>query len=132
MKMGLELLIPGMQDGHKTQFATHLVYPEFQQGFRDSLKEDVEHEGFVSQDDGVELMGQGKYDMEVGNGEEFGFSCLKPSFSGYLLAFGAVSIPAGMIHDTLSTAVVAPMKVSAKFGRAAVNNVRQDSALIRV
>jgi len=113
-----------MQDGHKAQFATQLVYPEFQQGFRDSLKEDTEHEGFVSQDDGVELMGQGKYDMEVGNGEEFGFSCLKPSLSGYLLTFGAVSITAGIIDATLSAAMIAAMETTAKFGRAAVNKVR--------
>jgi len=32
------------------------------------FKEDVEHEGFVFQDNRVQLMWQGKYDMEVGYG----------------------------------------------------------------
>jgi hypothetical protein len=47
MKMGLELLIPGMQDGHKSQFAAKVVFTELKQSLRDGFKEDVEHEGFV-------------------------------------------------------------------------------------
>jgi len=69
-------------------------------------------------------MWQGKYDMEVGNGEEFAFSRLKPLLSGYLLAFGAVSIPAGMIDDALSAAMIAAMELAAKFGGAALKDMR--------
>ena len=68
MEMGLEPLIPGMQNGYKAQFAAKVVFPELQQGLRDGFKEDVEHEGFVAQNEGVQLMGQGKYDMEIVNG----------------------------------------------------------------
>ena len=114
MEMGLELLIPGMQNGHKAQFAADVAFTKLQQGFRDGFKEDIEHEGFVAQDDSVQLMWQGKYYMEVGSGQQFGFSLFKPPLSGYLLALGAVSIPAGMIHDTLSATVIAAMKVAAK------------------
>ena len=76
-------------------------------------------------------MRQGKYHMEVGDGQELGCLFLYPSLSGYLLAFGAVSIAAGMIHDTLCSAVVAPINVTPHFGSAAVKEVREDPALIR-
>jgi hypothetical protein len=47
MKMGLQLLIPGMQNSHKAQFATHVAFSKVKQGFRAGFKEDVEHKGFV-------------------------------------------------------------------------------------
>jgi hypothetical protein len=87
------------------------------------MKEDVEHEGFVLQDDGVQLMGQGKYDMEVGDGQQLRFSRFKPTFSGDLLAFGTVAVSAGMIQDTLSAAVVAAIEVAAKVSCAALKQV---------
>ena len=45
--MGLELLIPGMQKGHKSQFSPELVFTIFKKTLRDGFKEDVEHHGFV-------------------------------------------------------------------------------------
>jgi hypothetical protein len=47
MEMGLEDLIPGMQNGHKAQFSPQLVLSEFYEGFRGGFKEDIEHHGFV-------------------------------------------------------------------------------------
>jgi hypothetical protein len=35
------------------------------------LKEHIEHEGFVLQDEWVELVRQGKDTVEIGDGEEF-------------------------------------------------------------
>ena len=131
MNMGLELLIPGMQDGHKAQFAAKLLFTKSCQGLRDGLKQDGEHHGFVCEDDWIQLMGEGKYDMEVGKGQQFGFLLLKPPLSGDLLTFGAVSITAGMIDDTLSTAVVAALKVTATISGATAQQVGYDSVLIR-
>jgi hypothetical protein len=76
-------------------------------------------------------MGQGKYDVEVGSGQEFGFSLFKPSLPGYLLALGAVSVSAGMIHNTLSPAMGTALKVASKFGGATVKEVGYDPVLIR-
>jgi hypothetical protein len=50
--------------------------------------------------------------MEIGNWEHFIFSCLKPSLPRYLLTFGAVTIPAGVIKNTLSAAVVATIEMT--------------------
>jgi len=41
-----------------------------------------------------------------------------------------MSVAAGMISDTLSSAVVAAMKVASQIGGAAVKEVRYDSVLI--
>ena len=76
-------------------------------------------------------MWKSKYDMEVGKGQQFGFSCFKPSLSGNLLTFWTVSVTAGMIHDTLSAAVVTALNVAATICGAAVNDVGYDPVLIR-
>jgi hypothetical protein len=68
-------------------------------------------------------MWQGEYHMEVGHRQEFGFSLFKPVLPGNLLAFGAVSVPTGMIHDTLSTAVVAALHVASQLRGSAVKQV---------
>ena len=70
MKMGLELLIPGMQNAQETYFSSKFPFPKSDQCFRYGFKQDIEHEGFIFQDEGVELMRQGKDAMEIGNGEE--------------------------------------------------------------
>jgi len=71
MKMGLKLLIPGMQYGHEAQFSTEFVPAESEQSLSDGFKQDGEHHGFVFQDEGIQLMGQGKDDVEVGSGQQF-------------------------------------------------------------
>ena len=69
--MGLELLIPGMQHAQKTYFTSKFIFPKSDQCFRYGFKQGIEHEGFIFQDEGIELMGQGKDAMEIGNGEHF-------------------------------------------------------------
>jgi hypothetical protein len=76
-------------------------------------------------------MGQCKYDMEVGYGQEFGFSFFKPPLPGYLLALGAVTVSAGVIQDPLSPTVVAAIEVTAKLGGATVKEIEHDPVLLR-
>ena len=110
--MGLELLIPGMQHADETYFPSQFLFPKSDQRLRYGLKEHVEHEGFDFQDKWVELMRQGKDAMEIGHGEDFGFSGFQPSLPGNLLTFGAVTIPAGVIQNTLSAAVAATIEMA--------------------
>ena len=71
MKMGLELLIPGMQHADKTYFSSQFLFPKSDQCLGYGLKQHIEHEGFVLQDEWIELMRQGKDAMEIGHGEHF-------------------------------------------------------------
>ena len=110
--MGLELLIPGMQHADETYFSSQFLFPKNDQCLRYGLKEHIEHEGFVLQDEWVELMGQGKDTMEIGDGEEFGFSGFQPSLPRDLLTFGAVAVPAGVVQNTLSATVGATIEMA--------------------
>ena len=68
MKVGLKLLVPGMQNGHEPQFATQSVFrlkAKAEQGFGYGAEEDIEHDLLVAQDDRVEGVGQGKDGMEI-------------------------------------------------------------------
>jgi hypothetical protein len=112
MKMGLELLIPGMQHTDKTYFSSEFLFPKSNQCMRYGFKQDIEHEGFVLHDEWIELMRQGKDAMEIGHREHFGFSGFQPSLPGYLLTFGAVTIPAGVVQNTLSAAVAATIEMA--------------------
>jgi hypothetical protein len=56
----------------------------------------------VSQHKGVELIRNGKYYMEVLNGEKLSFAFQYPLFFFERLAFWAMPIPAGVIRDTYS------------------------------
>ena len=71
MEMGPEPLIPGMQNSHKAGFSAQLVLTELEQGFRDGFKQDVEHDRFVLQDEGIQLVGKRKDHVEIGDGQEF-------------------------------------------------------------
>ena len=50
MEMGIEQLIPGMQNGNKAQFAAEPVFGIFGKGeqcLRYGFKQDIEHNRFV-------------------------------------------------------------------------------------
>jgi hypothetical protein len=71
MEMVFELLIPAMQNSYKSQLSAKLVFTEPYQGLRNGFEEDVKHHGFVSENDGIQLMRQCEHYMEVGHGEQF-------------------------------------------------------------
>jgi len=75
-------------------------------------------------------MGEGKHDVEIRGGQEFGLAFFKPSLSGDVLTLGAVSIAAGVIEDTLSAAVGTALDVASQGRGAAVKEVGDDSVLI--
>ncbi len=56
MEVGLELLVPGMQDEGETRGSLKVSLSKFQKGLGDGLKQEVEQDSFVYQDEGVELV----------------------------------------------------------------------------
>ncbi len=109
-----------MQNSNKAGFSTPVVFTKDKQRLRDRFKKDLEHHGFVTQDNGVQFVRQGEDDMEVADRQELLLASFGPFFSGHLLALGAMSITAGMVGDALSAAVVAAFNVTAKAGGTAV------------
>jgi len=65
VEVGLEFLVPGVQDGQKARSAAELILGKFQQCLGDGGEQAVEHQPFVIQDHAIELMRQGEDHMEV-------------------------------------------------------------------
>jgi hypothetical protein len=65
-------------------------------------------------------MRQGKDDMELAGRQYFVFSFFKPSFPWHVLAFGAVTIPTGMVSYANHPAVVAALDMSTQTNGTAV------------
>jgi hypothetical protein len=112
MKMVIELLIPCVQDTYKAQLAAQLVFAKAQQRLRDSFEQKRQHDGFVIQGNDVQFVGQCKDDVKVADWKQLLFAGLDPSFSGYLLAFRAMPVAAGMIDNAFGAAVTAALDMA--------------------
>ena len=75
-------------------------------------------------------MRQGEYDVEVGDAEEFCFSCGEPALASLCLALGTVPVPAGVIRDGLMTALRTSIDVAAQRGRSAASDRPQHTQLL--
>jgi hypothetical protein len=120
VEVGVEFLVPAVQDGNKAQLAVHVIFTKGQKGFGCRGKQAVEHRCFIVQNSGVQFMRQGEDDMEVAGRQDLVFSFFKPTFSWHVLAFGAVPVPAGMVANAGQPAVVASLDMPAQASGAAV------------
>jgi len=131
--VGIELLVPGMQDGdesHLSAQAVSGVTAEAQEGFGDRGKQDSEHGFLIAENDGIKLVGEREYGVKVAHRQKFRLAGFKPSFARDVLALGAVSIAAGVIGDPLSATVIALLDAAAEIGRSAVNELGYDLVLM--
>ena len=120
MEVGSESLVPGVQCGDEAQLSPESVFTEGQQRPGCSPKQNREHHLFMTQDDGVELVGQGKDHVEVFYGEDLRSSFLKPAFPRHVLTCGAMPVAAGMVQNADGTAMVTPIDMASKIRGAAV------------
>ena len=72
----------------------------------------------MGEDKTVELMGQGKDQVEVADGQKLGLLLKEPSGFGQGLALGAVAVTAGVIGRVLKAASVALLEMTSQFSRA--------------
>ena len=70
VKMGLQLLIPGMQNQGKAWGSLKTSLGKFQQGLGNGLKQELEEQFFVYKDQGVKFVAQGENEMERSHGKE--------------------------------------------------------------
>lgn len=76
----------------------------------------------MGEDKTVELMGQGKDQVEVAGGQKLRGLFFKPFGLGHCLAFGAVAVKAGVIGRMLKAASVALLEMPSQlFGAADLN-----------
>lgn len=103
---------------------------DFQHGRGAGTKQQIVHHPRVVPTEGVPLMRQGEYDVEVGDAEEFFLSCGEPALASLCLALGTVPVPAGVIRDGLMTALRTLIDVAAQRGRPAASDRAQHTQLL--
>jgi hypothetical protein len=74
----------------------------------------LKRNGFIAQYDRVQIMGQGKDKMEIAAGKQLGFAIIEPSLLGHTLTLGTMSVSAGVIGDTLKSAFIALLNMTAE------------------
>jgi hypothetical protein len=115
VKMGLKLLVPGVQDGPKSRGAAEFIFTKAQERLGSGGKQADEHEFLMILDYGIEFMRQGEDHMEVVDRQNFLLAFSQPPLSGHVLAFGAVAVSAGVISDAQTAAGVAAVHPAAQF-----------------
>jgi len=123
MHMGVmqQVLSPGVEDGKETEPGAEVfgVGGEGEQGGGAGAKQEVIDELGVLQSEVGQRGGKGEHDVEVGDGQQFGFPAFDPLGARQSLALWAMPVTAGVIADASSLAVVALLDVAAQGRRAA-------------
>ena len=71
MEVGFEGLAPGMQDGGHPEGASQMGSSKVFEGAGDTLKQHIQEDSLVGQDQGVQFMRHREHKVEVTHGEEF-------------------------------------------------------------
>ena len=105
MAMGLECLIPGVQEPETTELAAQVVGAELQQRLAGGTQPQGKKRAFVGEDEGGKVMGEGKDAVEIGHRQEVGLARVEPRCLGKRLAFGAVAMATGVVGIALEAAL---------------------------
>ena len=120
MGVKVEVLIPGVQDCREAQLGPQaLIIPgklevKLEESLGGALKEEIEHECRVAPGQGLEFVGQGDHQVEVGDGQKSLPARRQPLGVLEALALGTMAVAAGVIGDgQITAATAAGVQVSA-------------------
>jgi hypothetical protein len=71
MEVGLAPLIPGMEDHSGAELAAQVLPTKLEQRGTGGTKEQAQQEPFVTKNQGIEGVGEGKHRVKVGGRQEF-------------------------------------------------------------
>jgi len=116
-----EILSPGVQDRRAAEVAAEMagIAPEGGQGVGDGVEEQRVEDAGIALGERVERVRQGKDQMEVLDGQQFGAASIEPPCLGERLALGTVAIAAGIVADLDDAAGVTRVPMAAEGGGAA-------------
>ena len=106
MDVRVKVLTPGMEYREETDLGSEMrgVEGNFQKGFGTGSEQQVVEELLVLQQQGRELVGPGKDQVKVADGEQFFLASGEPAATGCDLTLWAVAIATGVEHEgTVST-----------------------------
>jgi len=135
VEVGIELLVPGMQDGDESHVSAQSisgVTTKAQESFGYGVKQDREHSFLIAQNNGITLVGKREYGVKVADGHKLCLAGFKPSFARDVLTCGTVTVSAGVIGDPLSATVIALLDAASKIRRSAGDEVGYDLVLMGV
>ena len=121
-----EILSPSVEHHGDAEFAAEPpgIAAELEQGLRSGVEQQAIDERGIALGDGIELVGQGEYDVPVADVEELCALAFDPSGLRKRLALGAVAIPARCVLNRHRPAVVtARLEPSERGGAAAHQRV---------
>ncbi len=124
--MGLERLVPGVQEQDGAELAAQVVVAKLEQRLAGSAQQQGEKRAFVAEDQRVEGMGQGKDAVEIGHLKEVGLSVCEPLLLAEALALGAVAVATRVVGIALEAALGALFGVSPELRRTTGHEVVQD------
>ena len=121
MEVLRQILPPGVQDGRAAEVAAEMagIAAEGGEGVGGGVEEEGVEEPGVALREGVEGMRQGEDEMEVLDGQQLRAAGVEPALFGEGLAFGTVTVAAGVVGDALGPAGVTGLAMAAEGGGAA-------------
>src|SRR4029453_2140961 len=131
MEVGVEELVPRMEDHDATQLAAEVVSTELEQRLTGGRKQKAQEQPFIAQDEGVKRVWQRKHGVKVRDREEVGLTVCDPLRFGEALTLGTVPIAARVVGVALEATLRALLDVPAKLSRATGRDGLQDPLLAR-
>jgi hypothetical protein len=101
-----EGLSPGVQNGKESQLGAEMlrIGGNLKHGLSASAEEQIVEQPWMALTERVQLVGQGKDDVEVGYAEQILFAPYEPALPRLCLALGTVPVATGVIGDGLVVA----------------------------
>ena len=133
MRVLEQRLPPSVEDREEAELCAEMlgIGGDRAQGFGGGVEQDVVDRSLVVMGHGGDLLRHGEDDVEVGHGEEFGSSVVKPLGTRQRLALWAVAIAARVVADALVAAGIALLDMAAERCGATLLDRRHDATLSR-
>jgi hypothetical protein len=106
MRMQSQVLSPGVQNAQEADLGSEVlrVGRNFEHGLSAGAEEQIVEQPWIALTERVQLVGQGKDDVEVGHAEQILFVPCQPSLACLSLALGTVAVATGVIGNCLMVA----------------------------
>ena len=103
MRMQSQVLSPGVQNAEEADLGSEVlgVGGNLKHGLGGGAEEQIIEQPWIALTERVQLVGQGKDDVEVRYAEQVLFASCQPTVTCLRLAFGTVSVATGIIGDSL-------------------------------
>ena len=125
-------LAPGMENCRNAEFGAQMfgVLGKFSQGLGGGVKQQVVEGALVDPNEGIEPMGQGEDDVEVGHRQQQGLLGGQPLGLSTTLTLGTVAIATGVVTDPFRPAAQTLFDLAAQGSRPTLRNRPQDARLL--